>query len=239
MKTKEKEIVSLIPHIHVVNESAILLEWNLSDSEMIADEIHKLYKQIIKSPFEGFLAAVPAYITLTIYFDPIIVNGQLAEVGATAHEKVKQYIIKVLQDHSIHFSEWTEENRIIQIPVFYGGQNGPDIAFLSESLGIEQTEIIRIHTSTIYKVSMMGFMPGFTYLSGLDPQLHFPRKNSPRNKVPAGSVGIAGAQTGIYALESPGGWQIIGKTEWPLFDPYHEPPVKLRMGDRVQFLPIS
>lgn len=232
----EKEIVSLIPEIHVINESAITLQWNIADPEIIAAEIHKLFKLLINSPFYGFLAAVPAYTTLTIYFEPIIVKSQLAEEGPTAYEKVKRYVINLLQNHTIHLSDWSEEKHIIQIPVFYGGNNGPDLALLSESLRLSESEIIRIHTSTIYQVSMMGFMPGFTYLSGLAPQLHFPRKKSPRNKVSAGSVGIAGGQTGIYSLESPGGWQIIGKTEWPLFDPFHEPPVKLKMGDRVQFL---
>jgi len=126
---------------------------------------------------------------------------------------------------------------IIDIPVHYGGEHGPDMGNIMESSGLSEEAIIRIHSSQIYNVCMMGFIPGFAFLSEAPQVLHHPRQDTPRLSVPAGSIGIAGWQTGIYGLESPGGWQIIGRTPATIFDVSRNEPFLLKAGDRVRFIP--
>jgi inhibitor of KinA len=131
------------------------------------------------------------------------------------------------------------EMPVVEIPVCYGEELGPDLGDVSRGAGLPETEVIRLHAGTDYRVACVGFIAGFTFLSGLPPQLATPRRATPRQKVPGGSVGIGGAQTGIYPKESPGGWNIIGRTPLRLFDVTKDPPAKLRAGDRVRFREIS
>ncbi|MDE2483412.1 MAG: 5-oxoprolinase subunit PxpB [bacterium] len=126
--------------------------------------------------------------------------------------------------------------RTIEIPVRYGGEDGPDLAAVAAHCGMSEAEVIRLHASAEYVVFFLGFQPGFAYLGGLDPRLATPRRATPRTVVPAGSVGIAGLQTGIYPQRAPGGWQLIGRTETRLFDWRSDPPALLRAGDRVRFV---
>jgi KipI family sensor histidine kinase inhibitor len=129
--------------------------------------------------------------------------------------------------------------RTIEIPVLYGGDHGPDLPSVAAAVGLTEAEVVDRHAAATYHVFMLGFMPGFPYLGPVDPSIQVPRLATPRTKVPAGSVGLAGAQTGIYPRESPGGWQIIGRTaEW-LFDPARTPPARLAPGDRVRFIDAS
>ena len=133
----------------------------------------------------------------------------------------------------------SQKGRIITIPVRYGGSFGPDLPEVAEYHGMTPSEVIALHSAVTYRVYMIGFSPGFPFLGGLDPRLHTPRKKSPREKVPAGSVGLADQQTGIYSLDSPGGWQLIGRTPVKLFDLSREEPLLLGAGDRVLFQPIT
>lgn len=126
--------------------------------------------------------------------------------------------------------------RRVDIPVLYGGDDGPDLADVARHCGLSTDDVVRRHTAAEYVVYFIGFQPGFAYLGGLDESLHTPRRAEPRVAVPAGSVGIGGAQTGIYPLVTPGGWQLIGRTALPLFDPTAEPPTRLAPGDRVRFV---
>jgi KipI family sensor histidine kinase inhibitor len=126
----------------------------------------------------------------------------------------------------------------VAIPTVYGGQSGPDLEDVADLHHITPEEVVRIHSSGIYRVYMLGFTPGFAYLGGMDATIATPRLAKPRTKVPAGSVGIAGEQTGVYPLETPGGWRIIGRTSLRLFDPLADPPVYLAPGDEVQFVPV-
>ena len=128
--------------------------------------------------------------------------------------------------------------RLIELPVQYGGTNGPDIEAVARHVGISVEALIERHASVEYTVYFLGFQPGFAYMGGLDPLLAMPRRNEPRVRVPAGSVGIGGAQTGVYPMSSPGGWQLIGRTTEVLFDPTREPPSLLEPGDRVRFVPV-
>lgn len=147
-------------------------------------------------------------------------------------------------EQALHKSEWRSKKsgaqtpaRQIDIPVYYGGDNGPDMDVIKAVSGLTEAEIIALHSGEIYDVCMMGFVPGFTFLSAAPSPLHHPRRAQPRLKVPAGSVGIAGWQTGIYSLASPGGWQIIGRTPLDIFDPARETPFLLQAGDKLRFVP--
>lgn len=128
--------------------------------------------------------------------------------------------------------------RIIEIPVRYGGKEGPDLSWVASYHGLSEEEIIRRHTEGNYRVTMIGFVPAFPYLDGLHPSLHTPRKEIPTLTLPAGSVGIGGSQTGIYPLASPGGWQIIGRTDLHLFQPEQKTPSLLQAGDYVKFVQV-
>lgn len=129
--------------------------------------------------------------------------------------------------------------RIIEIPTLYGGDYGPDLPYVAEHNGITTEDVIKIHCSVDYLIYMLGFTPGFPYLGGMSEKIAAPRLSVPRTKIPAGSVGIAGKQTGIYPIESPGGWQLIGRTPLKLYDPKRQPPIVLQAGDYIRFVPIS
>lgn len=129
--------------------------------------------------------------------------------------------------------------KVIEIPTLYGGEYGPDIEFVAEHNKISPEEVIKIHTSNEYLIYMLGFTPGFPYLGGMDHKIAAPRLQTPRTKIPVGSVGIAGKQTGIYPIESPGGWQLIGRTPVKLYDPYKKEPILLNAGDYIKFVQID
>lgn len=129
------------------------------------------------------------------------------------------------------------ESRLITIPVVYGGREGPDLDEVARHCDMRPDQVVACHSSVEYRVYFIGFQPGFPYLGGLDSRLHMPRRAEPRLQVPAGSVGIGGVQTGVYPLATPGGWQLIGQTHTALFTPNQRPPVLLRPGDRIRFVP--
>ena len=129
--------------------------------------------------------------------------------------------------------------KIVPIPVCYGGEFGPDLANVAQLAGLSEDEVIAIHTERDYLIDMLGFLPGFAYLGGLDERLHTPRLTVPRTRIEPGSVGIGGAQTGIYPLASPGGWQIIGRTPLKPYDPDREEPILYAAGEYLRFVPIT
>jgi len=164
---------------------------------------------------------VPGMNNLTIVFDPLEADSAtLAGALATAWESAERT---------------APASRCVEIPVQYGGEFGPDLAEVARHTGLSVEAVARRHAAGEYIVFFLGFQPGFAYLGGLDPVLHTPRRTVPRIEVPAGSVGIGGAQTGIYPAASPGGWQLIGRTAMTLFDPADTPPTLLQPGDRVRF----
>ena len=128
---------------------------------------------------------------------------------------------------------------VLEIPVLYGGEMGPDLPFVAENAGLSEEEVIRIHSGTEYLIYMLGFTPGFTYLGGMSDKIATPRLQQPRVKIPAGSVGIAGSQTGIYPIDSPGGWQLIGRTPLKMYDPNRETPILPEAGQYMKFYPID
>lgn len=172
------------------------------------------------SQAEGVQGLIPGMNNLTLTFDPLHTDPEaLAQAALTLWNKP---------------SRRQALGRLVEIPVRY---DGPDLGDVAAHCGLSAEEVVRRHSAAEYVVYFIGFQPGFAYLGGLDASLHTPRRAGPRTSVPAGSVGIGGAQTGIYPLATPGGWQLIGRTALPLFDPQAEPPTLLAPGDRVRFVP--
>jgi inhibitor of KinA len=193
------------------------------------DRVHALAGAIRDAGLPGIRDLVPAYATLAVHYDPERWTG---DGGAPARVLARELLALWAGTATAAGSG----SRVVTIPVRYGGEWGPDLADVAGHCGLSEAEVVRRHTDRDYRVFMLGFAPGFPYLGGLDPALATPRRATPRTRIPAGSVGIAGAQTGIYPLETPGGWQIIGRTDLRLFDPALAEPCRLRPGDRLRFV---
>lgn len=209
-----------------LGDSAIVLQFGDVIDEEVNMHIRSICCWLDEYTFEGFLEYVPGYTTITIYYQPWIVG--FAELRGMMDEMLESVA-----------EELPPPSKLIEIPVCYGGVYGPDLAFIASHNGLLENDVVNLHTSAEYLVYMIGFAPGFPYLGGLNEKIAAPRKASPSLKVPAGSVGIAGMQTGIYPLETPGGWQIIGNTPLALFDTEREQPSLLKAGDKVKFKSIS
>jgi KipI family sensor histidine kinase inhibitor len=169
---------------------------------------------------------VPTYRSLMVHFDPRRISPGEIEALAHALDSRRGEIL-------------LPPAKVVDIPCTYGGEFGPDLPFVAQHAGISEAEVVAIHSGVEYLVYMMGFTPGFPYLGGLAPRIATPRLATPRTLVPAGSVGIAAAQTGIYPTDSPGGWQLIARTPVRLFDVRREPPVWFDAGDHVRFVPVG
>ena len=211
------------PRISPLGDSAILIHFG-DDIDLITNRrVHALDARLRRQHPPGILEMVPAYATLLLHYDPLILTC------AQAIDWVRDEM------HSVQ-ETWAQAPRRVDVPVRYGGEDGPDLAFVASYHGASAAEIVRIHAGGDYTVFMMGFTPGFPYMGKLDDAIATPRLESPRTRVPVGSVGIAGAQTGIYPIESPGGWQLIGRTSLKLFDPAAASPFLFSPGDSVRFL---
>lgn len=217
--------------IFPLSDSAITIDFGNVIDEKINDFVMKLYRFCSKNPFLGMIEAMPAYASLTIFYDVLKVRNA-NPAAKTAFDFAKNYLENSLQSSD---NQFISEFSLVHIPVIYDGQ---DLAFVAEYHQLSIEEVIKIHTSPIYRVYMMGFLPGFAYMGGLDARIATPRKATPRTKVPEGSVGIAGNQTGIYPSESPGGWQLIGRTERQLYTPNLPEITLLKAGDLVKFVAI-
>ena len=187
-------------------------------------------------PFAGLKDIIVAYSSVTVFYDPAEMSQPGWQDGI--HKHIRQLLEEAWVATEGEYPSFSHEREPIRIPVCYGGGFGPDLEGLSTMLKISPKDIIELHSSFIYRVYMIGFLPGFPYLGRIDPRLETGRKSRPV-PVAAGGVGIAGNQTGIYPVNSPGGWQIIGRTPIKLFDAEKEPPVRLNIGDQVQFYTVS
>jgi KipI family sensor histidine kinase inhibitor len=174
----------------------------------------------------GVRAIVPAYRSLAVIYDPSCLS-------------LDDLIRRIKELESAAGLGQTAEPSVVEIPVCYGGEFGPDLEFVSEHTGLSPLGVIELHSSCDYPIYMIGFTPGFCYLGGMDQRLKTPRRKTPRTSVPEGSVGIAESQTGMYPIESPGGWQLIGRTPLRLFAPERENPFLYKAGDRIRFRPVS
>jgi inhibitor of KinA len=212
------------PDFSPVGSSALLLSLSAEISLPVNRRILALDACLSRKPFDGILEWVPGYTTMLVFYDPVVLNFSKAQAFvASCLLETDQYT--------------TLTARQITIAVIYGGEVGPDLETLADYHGISPSDVVRLHSKSIYRVGMMGFTPGFAYLIGLDTKLATPRRESPRTHVPAGTVGIAGSQTGIYPIASPGGWQLIGRTEAGLYKPESDRPFLLSPGDEVRFVP--
>jgi inhibitor of KinA len=221
--------------IYYLSEFAVTVEFGQKIAENLLNAVNRLNELLYRQPFTGFRTTVPAYSTLTVFYDPVLViKSNLT--GTSCFEKVSAYLNDLnLQKKTANLVK----GDTIIIPVCYGENFGPDLEEVASLHQISTGDVIKLHSAATYKVYMIGFVPGFAYLGGMDERLATPRKATPRKSVPAGAVGIAGQQTGVYPLATPGGWQIIGQTPVRLFDMNRRQPSLLKPGDTVLFKPIG
>jgi inhibitor of KinA len=214
------------PVITPLGDRGLLLRWGDSIDERTRLAILSFCERLEANPISGFLECVPAFVTVAIFYDPLVLRYETARSSAAALAS------------GLPFFE-NPARPVVEIPVCYGIEYGPDLPWLAEFAGLPEAEVVRLHRSAEYRVHMIGFAPGFPYLGGLPKAIAAPRRETPRLSVPEGSVGIAGEQTGIYSVSSPGGWRIIGRTPMRLFRPWAVPPSLLQAGDRVRFVSIA
>ncbi|WMT28730.1 5-oxoprolinase subunit PxpB [Bacillus aerius] len=224
---------------HPLGDAAIVIQAGTDIREDIHERVKQLFSCIEQYPFEGYVEAVQAFTNVTVFYEPCTVyqSAQLQKRAISPYEWVKDYIENLLEDNWQEGNE--EKRRIVDIPVCYGGEHGPDLEEVAHVNGLTPEEVVRIHTSGTYLVYMIGFAPGFPFLGGLSEKIAAPRRQTPRMSIPKGSVGIAGKQTGVYPISTPGGWQLIGQTPLSLFRPNAERPSLLKAGDMVRFVQLS
>jgi len=218
--------------IFPLGDHALTVEFGTEISELVNNKAIGLADYFEAFPFRGFIEAVPAFTSMTIFYDLSAVRRNFLDFP-TAFEAVKTLVENAVEKS---FTTSDSESRRIEIPVSFDHDDAPDLDFVAKTSGLSRHEVIEIFTAKTYRVYMLGFLPGFAYMGEVDERVAVPRKTSPRLRVPKGSVGIAGRQTGIYPLESPGGWQLIGRTRVEMFEPGANPPCILRPGDSVKFV---
>lgn len=219
----------MMPNVRMLKagEQGLVVEFGTEIDPAVNAQVHRLARALTAEMPEQILGVVPTYRSLMVYFDPLAITRE------TLQENIAKYLA------GLGSVSTAGDTRVITIPVSYGGEFGPDRGFVAKHNGISEDEVVAIHTSIPYLVYMLGFAPGFPYLGGMSERIATPRLASPRVKIPAGSVGIAGKQTGIYPLESPGGWQLIGRTPLTLFSPSAKDPFVFAAGDYLQFAAIG
>ena len=207
-------------------DQALVVELGDGISPEINRRVRDLMLAIERSGPPGVVETVPTYRSLLVYYDPLATSAP--ELQASL-----EHLEHGLDEQSF------DTPRVVHIPTLYGDEYGPDLEFVAGHSGLTAEEVVRVHSESEYLVYMMGFSPGFPYLGGVPERLVTPRLETPRTHIPAGSVGIAESQTGIYPVASPGGWRLIGRTPLKMFDPAAEPPSLVGAGDYIRFVPIG
>jgi inhibitor of KinA len=220
--------------IFPLGDTAITIDFGNVIDEAINDHVLKLFHELRSNPLPGTIEVVPSYSAVTVYYDVFAISKTLSN-GKSVYDHICENLNKKLENIPAGDDKLFN---LVNIPVCYDKEFAPDIEKLAKEKNISPEEVIRIHTSREYRVYMLGFLPGFSYMGEVDEKIAMSRKHQPET-VAAGSVGIAGKQTGIYPFISPGGWQVIGRTPLKLFDADKEKPTLLKEGDRVQFISIS
>ena len=217
--------VAPVNSIQPLGDCALLVSFVARIDPDINRCVHALRHWLLQNHAQDILEAVPAYHSLAVHYSP-------SRIGFES-------LSKIIREADFSGSLQSMDTRRIELPVCYDLRVAPDLEWLAGSTRLSVEDVVALHSGAEYRVYFLGFKPGFAYLGGLHPRLHCPRKDSPRLSVPAGSVGIGGAQTGIYPHCTPGGWQIIGRTATPLFNAEQEPPCLLQPGDLLHFKPIG
>lgn len=215
-------------HFRQISEQSFMIYFKAEISESVYEHVNAVVAHLHQINHPHVVEIVPSYRAIMVYFDGIQINFDT--------------LIEALQLDAFDYKQsqaYTRGTKIVNIPVLYGGKWGPDIGIVAEHNHLTIEEVIQYHTEKYYLVYMIGFMPGFPFLGGLSPRLHTPRKEEPRIKIDAGSVGIANNQTGLYPSDSPGGWQIIGLTPIDVFNPKREPKILYQPGDKIKFYSIN
>lgn len=207
-------------------DKALVAEFGNQIEEGLNQQVHHLAARLTKACIPGVQELLPTFRSLMIYYNPLEIR----------YGELKKQVESLAED----MGEAVENRkRILKIPCCYGARFGPDLRDMEQYTGMDREEIIRLHSSVDYKIYMMGFLPGFVYLGGLDKRLEMPRLTTPRVKIFAGAVGIGGSQTGVYPLASPGGWRLIGGTPVDFYDPDRENPILCEAGEYIRFVPIT
>jgi KipI family sensor histidine kinase inhibitor len=217
---------SPIPRLVAASDTALLVILAAEPSESATASVLALCDALAASPPPGLVDLRPAYTSLLVVFDPRV----------TTHGEIERAVTPLLPPPGLALEP---ADRTVEIPVCYEGECAPDLADVARTAGLTTEEAVALHAGAVYRVAFLGFSPGFAYLLGLPPRLATPRLPAPRLRVPAGSVGIAGGQTGLYPRATPGGWRLVGRTPLPLFDPGRESTSLLLPGDAVRFVPVS
>lgn len=209
------------------SDTAFLVALGDTINQEVHTQVIAFYNTLKQSSPKGVVALVPTYCAVMVVYDPIVTSPNRLQSQL-------QYLADCTEGDNL-----APNTQVIEIPVCYGGDYGPDLTKVAQHCGLTPEEIIELHSGVEYPIFMIGLSPGFPFLGGLDPKLHTPRLGTPRTRVPAGSIGIADAQTGIYPVESPGEWQLIGRTPLQLFRPKHAVPFRYQVGDRLRFVSIE
>ena len=215
------------PTISPVGDCAISIDFGQVIDPKINRQIRQAIEQIKLLQLDGIIELVPTYCALLVQYDAMVYS----------YSDICRILEPTLQESVTDSAN--ELVTIVEIPTVYGGEFGPDLGFVASYNHLSEAEVVSIHSGTDYLVYMLGFIPGFTYLGGMDPRIATPRLSSPRTLIPAGSVGIAGEQTGTYPSDSPGGWQIIGRTPVTMYDMSKEQAALLQAGDYVRYVSID
>lgn len=214
------------PRVLAAGDAAVTVEFGEKIAKEVNDQVRAFAQAVEGLTLNGLIETVPTYRSATLYFDPVVIEaGELAE-------RLKALAETLAPGTS-------RPSRKVEMPLVYGGEFGPDLPDVASFARLSVEETIALHTSVEYRVYMLGFSPGFPYLGLVPDAIAMPRLATPRTKVPAGSVGIAGSQTGIYPLDTPGGWRIIGRTPLRLYDQAKPKPFLLEPGDSVRFVSID
>ena len=219
----------LAPKVLPVGDSAVLVEFGDSIEPDVNDRVYAFAASVTAAGIDGVEELVPTYRSLLVNYD----------LHAIAYVDIAARLEELTQAAEGPADTASGGSVNVRIPVAYGGEYGPDLEDVADHNGLSSQEVIDIHAGTGYRVFMLGFAPGFPYLGGMVERIACPRLQTPRVRVPAGSVGIAESQTGVYPNDSPGGWRIIGRTPVKLFDPNAEPPAAILPGSKVVFDPVS
>jgi len=212
--------------ITMYGDRGLRIQFGKAISEATNEQIRSFSFLLEQAAIPGVVEWIPTYTAVSIVYDPYVISYQRLKERVTA-----------LKERLAHV-EMPPRN-VIHIPVCYGGEMGPDLDTVARHNELSIYEVIDIHSNSDYLIYMMGFTPGFPYLGGMSEKIATPRLKEPRAKIPPGSVGIAGSQTGIYSMETPGGWQLIGKTPIKLYDAHRKPPILLESGNYIRFEPIT